>query len=173
VAEAPRFEVLPFDATFDRAAFSCGVEPLDRYLKQQARQDMKRNVAAVFVLRPVDALRTIAGYYTTSMSVIYPASLPPEVAKRYPPYRELPAALVGRLAVDSRFHGQGIGRMLLLSALGRCLRLPVEIGGMAVIVDAKDDGARAFYEHYDFQRMADDPYRLYLPMMMIRELLAE
>ena len=169
----PQYEVEPLGPGHDRAAFSCGVEPLDRYLKQQASQEMKGFVAAVFVLRPIRLPTVIAGYYTLSASVIVPAALPPKVAKKYPRYSELPAVLLGRLAVDSRYRGQGLGRALLLSAMGRSLRLRENLGTMALIVDAKDDSARSFYEHYDFRRLLDHPYRLYLPMSLIAELLGE
>jgi GNAT superfamily N-acetyltransferase len=98
-------------------------------------------------------------------------SLPPTLAKRLPRYPTLPAFLVGRLAVDRRYQGQGIGRRLLMSALGRSLELRTQIGAIGVIVDAKDDAARAFYEHYDFQRFEDNPYRLILSMKTMEQLL--
>lgn len=169
----PEYEIEPLAKIHDRSAFSCGVEPLDLYLKQQASQEMKRSVAVVFVLRRPAFPATIAGYYTLSASVIVPAALPPEVAKKYPRYGELPAALLGRLAVDTRYRRQGLGETLLISAMRRSLELSRNLGMMALIVDAKDDDARAFYEHYDFRRMLDDPYRLYLPMSTIEKVLGD
>src|SRR5919205_3115958 len=133
----PVYEIEPLGREHDRAAFSCGVEALDRYLKHQASQDMRRNVAMVFVLRSDATPAAIAGYYTLSASVLLPDSLPAEVAKRYPRYDELPAVLLGRLAVDLRYRGQGLGELLLLSALRRSLGLRTEMGIVAVRVDAK------------------------------------
>ncbi len=162
----------PLGDQHDRAAFSCGVEPLDRYLKQQARQDIKRYLAAVFVLRSSDAPMTILGYYTLSATSIDPGELPQHLTKRLPPsYRALPAVLIGRLAVDQRSRGQGHGERLLLDALYRSFHN--DIAALTVVVDAKDDSARAFYEHFGFQRIIDQEYRLYLPMSDIKQLFSE
>lgn len=153
----------------DRAAFSCGSEPLDRYLKQQARLDLRSRVSAVFVLcQP--GLSAILGYYTLSASVVIPAELDPALRKRLPRYPALPAVLLGRLAVDQRQQGKGIGKVLLIDALQRSLRYHTQIGALAVTVDAKDDVARSFYEHFGFTRFLNHEYRLYLPMRAIEEL---
>jgi GNAT superfamily N-acetyltransferase len=146
----------------DRAAFSSGNDDLDRLFREQAGQDQKRRLSAVFVLYDV-ANDIVAGYYTLSACEIEPRALPNELAKRLP-RRPLPATLIGRLATDRRYRGQGLGGMLLVNALTRAANASRGIGAMAVIVDAKDDQARGFYERYGFQRFADDPYRLFLPM---------
>ena len=163
----------PLGQAHNRAAFSCGVESLDRYLRQQATQDIRRYLAAVYVLRTAEEASTVAGYYTLSATAVDPANLPSMLVKqlRLPPYRTLPAALIGRLAVDQRYRGQGLGKVLLLDALYRSLHN--EMAVMAVIVDAKDDTARSFYERYDFERLLDDPYRLFLPMKKVRELFTD
>ena len=159
----------PLGAGHDRAAFSCGVESLDRYLKQQASQDLRRRVAAVFVARePTSSV--ITGYYTLAAFGIAPASLPPEIAKRLPRYDQLPSTRIGRLAVDQRHQGQGIGRRLLMDALDRSYQMAPSIASMAVVVDAIDDTARHFYARFGFQRFLDDEYRLYLPMATIAPL---
>jgi GNAT superfamily N-acetyltransferase len=159
----------PLGPPHDRAAFSCGVEALDRYLRQQASQDARNRVAAPFALRAADSSQII-GYYTLSAFWIELAELPPELAKRLPRYPRLPAVLLGRLAVDQRFAGQGWGKVLLLDALRRSLEQSRQIAAMAVVVDAKDEAARAFYERYGFQRLADHPNRLFLPMRTIEQL---
>lgn len=153
----------------DRAAFSCGSEPLDRYLKQQASQDLRRRVAAVFVARE-PTVAAIAGYYTLAAFGITPASLPPEMTKRLPRYDQLPATRIGRLAVDRRYQGQGLGRLLLMHALEQSYRQAPQIAALAVVVDAKDDNARRFYERYGFARFLDEDYRLFLPMLTIGQL---
>jgi len=166
---APGYVVGLLDKTHDRAAFTCGVEPLDRYLKQQARQDMERNVVRVFVLCPQDST-TIAGYYTLSATAIKPTNLPSDLVRRLPRYPTVPAILIGRLAADTRYQGHGVGKHLLLSALRRSLHLSTDLGAVAVVVDAKDATAQAFYERYGFLRFIDDPYRLFLPLTTITQL---
>ena len=152
----------PLRDTHDRSAFSCGNDSLDRYLREQAGQDLRRHLSAVFVL--FDSTNgAVAGYYSLSACLVEPSSLPHEVARRLP-RRPLPATLIGRLAVDLRYRNLGLGRGLLADALIRAANASWNIGAMAVIVDAKDDQARAFYEHFGFRRFVDDPYRLSLPM---------
>jgi GNAT superfamily N-acetyltransferase len=159
----------PLGTSHDRAAFSCGVETLDRYLKHQARQDARNHVAAPFVARFDDSTRII-GYYTLSAFTIEATELPAELIKRLPRYEHLPAVLIGRLAVDRDFAGQGFGTLLLMDALHRSLEQSQHLGAMAVVVDAKDDQARSFYERRDFKRLLDHEYRLYLPMKTIEQL---
>lgn len=167
----PRYVIEPL-GNHDRVAFCCGIPVLDRYLRQQASQDMRRRVAAVFVLRTVD-FPAILGYYTLSATGIQPSDLPPEVTRRLPRYESLPATLIGRLAVDQSMQGHGLGKVLLLDALARSLRQSAEIAALAVIVDAIDDMAGRFYEHFGFQRFADREDRLYLPMRTIEQLLVD
>ncbi len=159
----------PLGNHHDRAAFSCGVEALDAYFQRYARQDVRSRAAAVWVLYDAAASR-VAGYYTLSAFSIQPQAIPPEFLKKLPHYDPLPAILLGRLAVDSRYRGLQYGEMLLLDALRRGWEQSATIGAVAVIVDAKDDHARAFYEHYDFTRVLDDEYRLYLPMKTIESM---
>ena len=168
-AEQYRFE--PLDRHHDRAAFSCGVPALDHYLQRQARQDMQRHVAAVFVLEDGEAGQ-IAGYYTLSATAIGLTDLPDDLARRLPRYPDLPAVLLGRLAVDSRYQGQGLGEILLMDALARALTQSQQIAALAVIVDAKDDAAVGFYQRYGFQQLVNQPQRLFLPMQTIAAVLA-
>ena len=163
------YVVEPLGNKHGRAAFVCGIAALDDYLKHRASQEVKRDVARVFVLTQQHSL-AILGYYTLSATSITPDGLPQEVVKRLPRYPSLPALLIGRLAVDQHYQGQGMGRRLLLSALRRSLNLRSELGFIAVIVDAKDDAARTFYERYDFHLFVDNPYRLYIPMGTIAQI---
>ena len=165
-----KYIVEPLDKQkHDRAAFTCGISALDAYLREQATQDVKRRVAVTYVLTRPDS-STIIGYYSISTSSIETTQLPQDITKRLPRYDVLPAMLVGRLAVDQQHRGQGFGGLLLVDALKRCFRLSSEIGAMAVVVDAKDEGAARFYERYGFRRFADLPMKLYLPMAEIRQL---
>lgn len=166
---AAPYLIEPLADRHDRASFACGVAALDRYLQQQAGQDARRNLAAVFVLAEM-ATGRVAGYYTLSAFTIEPTSLPATLTKRLPRYAALPAVLLGRLAVDARDRGQGLGERLLVDALARGYRQREQVAAMAVVVDALDDAAREFYEHYGFVRYEDRPHRLYLPMTTIGKL---
>ncbi len=153
----------------DRESFLCGVSVLDNYLKRQASQDAKKNVASTFVM--ADKEGTIAGYYTLSATGINAEDLPEEIVKKLPRYPLLPAALLGRLAVDNNYQGKGIGKILLMDGLRRSFEIKTEMASMAVIVDAKDDSAKKFYEKYGFMSFPKQPYKLLLPMSSISVLL--
>jgi GNAT superfamily N-acetyltransferase len=161
-----RFRFEPLGSRHDRRSFDCGVAALDRYLHQQAGQDIRNKVATVHVMVDTES-SSIAGYYTLSAASVALASLPPEIGNKLPRYPIPPAILLGRLAVDQRYRGQGLGELLLYNALQRSLALSDELGAMAVLVDAKDDRARGFYEHYGFLRLLDDERRLLMPMKSI------
>ena len=150
----------------ERAAFSCGSAALDRYLKQQASQDAEKSVAAPFVLTAPPALQVL-GYYTLSASLVNTSDLPDTLAKKLPRYPQLPVTLLGRLAVDQSVKGKGVGQYLLLDALRRCLGAAANIAAMAVLVDAKDDAAEAFYRHFSFLPLQQQPRRLFIPMKVI------
>ena len=161
-----RYQTERLDDHHDRSAFSCGVEALDRYFREQAGQDLRRKLTVPYILTD-RATAAIIGYYTLSTASLFPESLPQKMTRKLPHYESFPAILVGRLAVDRRYQGEAFGGLLLQDALQRCLETGRHIGVMAVVVDAKDDAARAFYEHFGFRRFADDEYRLYLPITEI------
>jgi ribosomal protein S18 acetylase RimI-like enzyme len=165
--QAPRFVFEPLASTHQRATFCSGVEALDLYLQTQAGQDAKRHVAAPFVMRQPPA-PAIVGYYTLSASAIDTRDLPIAMAKKMPRYGSLPVILMGRLALDRTHKGQGLGEFLLMDALQRSANS--EIAAMALVVDAKDDAAQAFYQHFDFIPMQQHPRRLFLPMSTIKAL---
>jgi len=162
--------VEPLGRQHDRTAFYCGADALDRYLKQQARQDADKRVAAPFVA--VNPPNThVLGYYTLSASVVTLTDLPDELTRKLPRYPQLPVTLLGRLAVDQSARGQRLGEHLLLDALHRSLTHADEIAAMAVVVDAKDENAAAFYRHYGFIPLQAQPRRLYVPMRVVAQLL--
>jgi predicted GNAT family N-acyltransferase len=164
-----RFELL--GANHDRAAFSCEHERLNTYLKQQAGQDVRKRVAAVYVLTPDG--KTVAGYYTLSQYTIDAGELPEELARRLrvPKYDKLPATLLGRLARSEAFRGAKLGEILLMGALKKSLEHSRNIASLAVVVDAKDEKAAAFYRRYGFIDLADHHDRLFIPMKTVEELL--
>ena len=161
-----RLRVEPLASSHDRSAFESGVEPLDRYFRTQAGQDARKNIAAPFVLLLPD--RTIAGYYTLSSTSVQLGELPEQTVRKLPRYPLVPATLLGRLAVDRRQQRKGYGRLLLADALYRAARS--EIASFAVIVDAKDDSARRFYERESFLPFPDQPMKLFRSMADIRRL---
>lgn len=153
----------------DRKTFRCGTEALDRYLQRQASQDARNRVAAAFVLtEPPD--RRVLGFYTLSSSIVRLDQLPETLSKRLPRYPQLPATLLGRLAVDQAARGRRYGELLLMDALRRSFESANEIGAMAVIVDAKDHDAAAFYARYGFAPLPDNDGRLFLPMAAVAAL---
>ena len=160
----PRVEAL--GPGHNRNTFTSGTEALDRYLRTQASQDARKHIAAPFVLVLPDGM--VAGYYTLSATAVKLAELPAEVSRRLPRYPIVPATLLGRLAVDRRLQGRGYGRFLLADALFRALRS--EIASFAVIVEAKDDAARRFYERESFLPFPEMPMKLFLPMAGIEQL---
>jgi GNAT superfamily N-acetyltransferase len=157
------YAIQPLGERHNRAAFSCGVDALDRYFRTQAGQEGRKRVASCFVLTAADGM--VAGYYTLSATSIALLDLPPPLAKRLPRYPVVPATLMGRLAVHRNLHGQGLGELLLFDAFARTL--DSEIASYAFVVDAKDDAAQAFYQHYRFQPLAGGGRRLFLPVAEI------
>jgi len=155
-----RFTLAPLSPAHDRAAFSCGVPALDRYLRELATQDIRRRVSNCFVA--LDAVGKIVGYYTLAATSLPLPELAPEHARRLPRYGAMPAALIGRLAVDQASRGRGLGSALLVDAMARTLRADPAI--FALLVDAKDEEAQRFYLHHGFRNFASRPMTLYLPL---------
>ena len=163
------FIVEPLDKRHDRAAFSCGIEPLDRYFKTQARQDVGKKAAAAFVTVDQETSR-VAGFYTLAATAVPLRDLPDVISKKLPRYPLVPATLLGRLAVDESYRGRKLGEFLLLDALRRSLDQSKQVGSTAVVVDAKNEAALSFYLKFGFIQFVDDPYRLFLPMSTIEKL---
>lgn len=155
------FVVEPFDRhRHDRTGFRCGEPALDTYLAQQATQDVRRDVASLFCL--VDAPNPqILGYYTLCASSVRFTDLPPALTRRLPPYPEIPAILLGRLAVSRDAQGSGLGSRLLGEAVQRSRGVP--IAAWCVVVDALSDRAAGWYAQTGFMPFPHQPHRLVLP----------
>lgn len=160
-----------------RDSFNCGNEQLDRYLQTVALQDKKRNIAIPYVVCDC-ASRTgaanrehqkIIGYYTLSMSGIQIEYLPPNIAKKLPPYPIIGVTLIGRLAVANDYKGSGWGKLLLMDALYRSLSISKTTGCFAVIVDAIEKEAVKFYQRFEFQSFQDRPDKLFRIMTNIAQ----
>jgi GNAT superfamily N-acetyltransferase len=164
-----RYITQNLDSHNRKKEFSCGKEDLDKYLHQQAGQDIRRKLSACFVMTaPKNGL--LKGYYTLSNNIIPLELVPDKFRKKLPKsYISIPATLIGRLAVDYRFQGKGIGRLLLIDALKRSYDASLKIGSFAVVVDPIDQEAETFYSAYGFINLPDSG-KMFLPMKTISEL---
>ncbi len=154
----------------DRRSFQCGVAPLDHYFKTQAAQDMAKRVAVCYVLADDEKARTVCGFYTLSNLSIELTEIPPDKSRLFPRYPELPAILLGRLAVDQAFRGRGFGECLLIDSLKRALASSKVTGAAVVVVDAKSEAGRKFYQRYGFRRFVGVADRLFIPMETLEKM---
>ena len=157
------FRIEPLDPALDRSAFSCGSVPLNRYFHSQVTQDIRRRVTACFVATTAE--HKIAGYYTLASSSVLINKLPSKLARKLPRYPLVPAIRMGRLAVDRGFRGLGLGAAMLADALMRAQQS--EIAAYALVADAKDKNAAAFYRHHGFQNLDEKDLTLFLPLASI------
>ncbi len=149
--------------SYDRAAFRCGNESLDRYIREQATQDTRRGVARVFVAVMPEEPQRIAGFFTLSAAWVVASDLPPEVAKRLPRH-PVPAALVGRLAVETGFARRGLGSILLADAVKKAMAAAEMVAMTVVVVDPIDDAARAFYSAFGFRSLQAPQRHMFLTL---------
>ena len=162
------YRIEPLGKHHDRAAFSCGVEELDEYLRRFVGQDHRRDPTRCFVLVHPDRSEQILGYYTLSNAAVARAGDGNDPVRS--PYPEIPALLIGRLAVGQNVQGQGWGRRLVLHVLLHASRLSEESGFALVLVDPIDDRATEFYRRFGFQNLPGDR-RMYLRLKDVRKTL--
>jgi GNAT superfamily N-acetyltransferase len=146
----------------DRTGFSCGVDALDDWFAQRAGQDERRSVARVFVA--LDDRLGVVGFYSLSAFTLAIDDLPPAWVKRLPCYGLIPAALIGRLARDRRLRGEGLGGLLLADAVRRVLDAAHTLAVFAIVVEAIDEDAAAFYRGFGFTPFPGRPLRLFMPL---------
>jgi GNAT superfamily N-acetyltransferase len=159
------------DRTHTRDQFDCGKPPLDDFARTLVSQYEKRNLGRTYVAVK-STERRVLGYYTLASGAVMFDAVPPKIAKKLPRH-PVPVVLIARLAVDRSAQGQRLGEKLLLDALARSLELSDRLGIHAVVVDAIDSGARAFYQKYQFVSLQDNPFHLFLPISTIRDLLGK
>lgn len=147
----------------DRHAFASGVPELDEYLQRFAVQQSKKGVTVVRVLVDSDSPNVILGYYTLSAAQIDVAQLDDRTRQKLPRYPVL-CFRMGRLAAHADYQGRGLGKLLIGCAVDRCLEARKKVAAYALVVDAKDEKAKAFCEHYGFTACRDNPLTLYLPL---------
>ncbi len=150
------------DGKADAKAFSCGQSAFNEYIRRYASQDVKRDLARVFVASPSDDSSCLAGFFTLSAGSVNCSDLPEKPAHKMPRY-PVPVALIGRLAVDQAFQGKGLGSILLADACQKVRRARDTLAVVGIIVDAKDDSAAAFYRHFGFIDLPGKADRLLLP----------
>ncbi|NDW05112.1 GNAT family N-acetyltransferase [Jiella sp. 40Bstr34] len=150
----------------DRKSFDCGVPALNLYLQRYANQDLKRSLTRIYVLADGPS---IIGYYSISAHSVRRDHLPDDVQAG--PYGDIPFLLLGRLAVDRRWQGQGYGDALIVHAFDTTRKAASQIGILGMIVEAKNEKAAAFYEGFGFRRLAVTTNRLVLPITAMDSLL--
>jgi predicted N-acetyltransferase YhbS len=143
------FQVVPLESFHEKKDFTCGKNSLDHYIRKQANQDFKKKLAVCFVV--ADDTNIVKGYYTLSSSSIPVETAPLAIKKKVPGgYKNLPVILLGRLAVDINWKGQGLGELLLTDAITRSFEASRQIGSIAIVADPLDKEAAGFYEKYGF-----------------------
>ncbi|MFZ3180845.1 MAG: GNAT family N-acetyltransferase [Methylocystis silviterrae] len=162
----------PLGRNHDRNAFDCGEDSLNTYLKRYAHQNHESGGAKCFVAMPRDAPARILGFYTLSPASIEFSRAPAVVTRGLGRY-EIPVYRLGRLAVDRSVQGRGLGGRLLLRAAERCMTVAREVGGVALLIDAKSDGAAKWYESYGALRLLDAPLSLVLPFSVVEKALKQ
>jgi len=166
----PGWHEEPIEKRHDRAAFDCGDADLNTFLVRHARQSHEKGGAKTF-LAIDDGNSKILGFYSLSpASIAYERT--PEVVKRGLARHEVPVFRLGRLAVDISVQGHGLGGQLLLAAGRRCLRVAAEAGGVALLIDAKNEGVAGWYANYGAVALQDAPLSLLLPFKTIHAALA-
>jgi GNAT superfamily N-acetyltransferase len=163
-----RIEALAPD--HDRSGFTCGVDDLDRYLRTQAGQDVRRKANAVFVLVEQERPSIVLGYYTLCATALAQGDVPATARKHVPRYPLVSATLIGRLAVSEARHSERLGAMLLADAVRRTYASASTVGSSMLVVDAMGERAVAFYEGHGFVRLPDS-MRLVLPVQTIEKML--
>ena len=151
------------NSSHKRNSFTCEDPSLESYLKKQAGQDVKRQVAACFILEADEGV--IKGFYTLSSDNVDRTLLPEQLQKKLP-YKNLPVTLLGRLARDTNYQGQGIGELLLADGLKRAFQASSTIGSCAVVTDPINGKARRFYESFGFISLESG--RMFIPMDTIK-----
>ena len=154
------FDIVFFDKKkHERTNFDCDVPELNRYLLEQAGQDL-RNDYVRLVVATEESLDKIVGYYTLSHYSISLQDIPEKLQRKLPKYAHVPAVLLGRLAVDKTMQGQGLGAELMANAIFRSLDYPSAWAVM--VVNAKNNNACSFYKKFAFEPLTDNPMHLYV-----------
>jgi GNAT superfamily N-acetyltransferase len=155
------------DKSHDRAAFDCGREALNRFLREVARMHMDRGISQTFVLVDAEAMppKAVHGFFSLSACEAESATLPSTLAKKYPSC--IPAIRLGRLAISLTQQGKGLGTDLMAMALVKTAEAAARVGVAGLFVDAKDESLTRFYERFGFESLPDSPLTMFLPIQKI------
>ena len=164
-------KIEPLSQSHDRDGFDCGSEPLNLFLKQTARQHAERGISRTFVLVDDDATapKPILGFFSLNICQIKSESLTPGEARKLP--RDVSGVRLGRLSVAIAHQRQGIGKTLLVAAMGKFMEIFNTAGGIGLFVDAKDQDAKRYYEQFGFVPMPSNELELFLPVKTIHQAL--
>lgn len=161
--------IKPLEKTSRTVDFQCGQAPLDEYILRYASQDVRKNMSRIFVACPESNPQQLAGYFTLSAGSVHCTQLPPDLARKLPRY-PIPVALIGRLAVARDFQGKGLGSILLSDACQKVVQASAVLAVAGIVVDAKDEAAKSFYQHFGFIPLQGAENRLLLPMAALKTL---
>jgi GNAT superfamily N-acetyltransferase len=164
MAESEFVAVAPLDGAHDRTVFDCGVPALNLYLRSYALQNQKKGIVRNYVTTRTDS-KVVVAYYSLVYAAIDQKRLPPKVVKGLGKY-DIPLMVLARLAVDHREQGQGLGKALLKDAILRTIQAAEIAGLKLLLVHAKDEIAADFYRKHGFEPVADDPLKLFLPVLL-------
>ena len=156
----------PISKKHDREAFDCGDAPLNEFLRRYARKSHERGGAKAFLAIEDAADRALLGFYSLSPASVDYAQTP-EIVRRGLARHDVPGFRLARLAVDRRWQGQGIGGQLLLAAGRRCLLAAAEVGGVVMVIDAKNERVAGWYASYGAVPLLDVPLTLLLPLATV------
>ena len=153
-------QVLPLTGSHEREGFDCGRQELNDWLRQVARQHQDKGLSKTFVAIAEEMPDRICGYYALTLAELEYRHLPQAWRKKLP--RRIPGVRLGRLAVDRQFQNKGLGKLLLVDALGRARRIYSEAGGIGLFVDAIDEQTALYYQQLGFAASPDNPLLLFL-----------
>lgn len=154
-------QVLPLTGSHDRQGFDCGRQELNNWLRQVARQHQDKGLSKTFVAVRENAPERICAYYALTLAELENRHLPDAWRNKLP--RRIPGVRLGRLAVDQRYQGKGLGELLLVDALTRAQRIYKKAGGIGLFIDAIDEQAADYYRRFGFEAVPDNPLLLFLP----------
>jgi GNAT superfamily N-acetyltransferase len=160
-------KIEPLSRKHDRAAFDCGVEELNAFLRATARQHGEKGLSRTFILTESDKPTVILGFFTLTLCEITAEHLPPSYASRYPDH-SLPAVRLARLAVSRRHQRKGYGSLLVAEAVHRTVLIADQAGSVGLLVDAKNSQVRDFYKRYGFVPLLGQDKTLFLPLKTLR-----
>lgn len=162
----PDWKEEPINQRHDRGSFDCGDSALNEFLRQHARQSHERGASKTFLAISREDGTTILGFYCLSPASLEYARTPAAVRKGLARH-DVPVFRLGRLAVSQPFQGHGLGGQLLLAAGRRCLLAAAEVGGVALLIDAKSERAAQWYVSYGAIPLEDAPLSLLLSLKTV------